>query len=192
MLHLMLLLSPVPQARNLGVLFDSNSSRSGHISSITKSCFSNIRDLRRIRPILDQTTACNIATALVHSKLDYCNSLFLDLPANKLDYLQLVLNSVAHAVTRTPRFHHITPLLKTLHWLKISQSIHYRILSLINVLIVSITNLPTYAICSLFKLPPMRSSSVITLNLSALAILLVFRLPIDPSIILHLFVDCFD
>ena len=36
-------LSIVPEARNLGVLFDSNLSRSGHISSITKSCFSNIR-----------------------------------------------------------------------------------------------------------------------------------------------------
>ena len=108
-------LSPVPQARNLSVLFDSNLSLSGHISSITKSCLSNIRDLRRIRPILDQTTARNIATALVHSKLDYCNSLFLNLPANQLDRLQLVLNSAARAVTRTPRFHHITPILKTLH-----------------------------------------------------------------------------
>ena len=38
-------LSPVPQARNLGVLFDSNLSHSGHISYITKSCLSNIRIL---------------------------------------------------------------------------------------------------------------------------------------------------
>ena len=59
-------LSPVPQARNLGVLFDFNLSISGHISCISKSCLSNIRDLRRIRPILDQTTARNIATALVY------------------------------------------------------------------------------------------------------------------------------
>ena len=56
-------LSLVPEARNLGVLFDFNLSRSGHISSITKSCFSNISDLGRIRPILDQTTSRNIATA---------------------------------------------------------------------------------------------------------------------------------
>jgi hypothetical protein len=75
-------LSPVPHARNLGVLFDTNFSLSGHIFSITKSCFSHIRDLRRIRPILDQTTARTIATALIHSKLDYCNSVFLNLPAN--------------------------------------------------------------------------------------------------------------
>jgi hypothetical protein len=61
----------VPQIRNLGVLFDSNLSLSGHISSITESCFSQIRDLRRIRPIHDQTTARNTATAHIHSKLDY-------------------------------------------------------------------------------------------------------------------------
>ena len=60
-------LSLVPEARNLRVLFDSNLSCSGHISSITKSCLSNIRDPRRIRPTLDQTTARNINTALVHS-----------------------------------------------------------------------------------------------------------------------------
>jgi hypothetical protein len=77
------ILSPVPQDGNLGVLFDSNSSVSGHISSITKSCSFHIRVLRHIRPILDQTTARTIATALVHSKLDYCNSLFLNLPANQ-------------------------------------------------------------------------------------------------------------
>ena len=71
-------------------------SLSGHISSITKYSLSIIRDLR---PILDQTTARNIATALVHSKLDYCNSLFLNLPANQLDRLQLVLNSAAREVT---------------------------------------------------------------------------------------------
>ena len=104
-------LSSVPQARNLGVLLDSNLSLSGHISSVTKSCFSNIMDLRRIRPILDKTTARNIATALVHSKLDYCNSLVLNLPTNQLDRLQLVHNSAARAVTRTPRFHHITTIL---------------------------------------------------------------------------------
>jgi hypothetical protein len=60
-------LSPVPQARNLYVLFHYNSSLSGHIFSITKPCFSHIRDLRLIRPILDQITAPNIASALVHS-----------------------------------------------------------------------------------------------------------------------------
>jgi hypothetical protein len=123
-------LSPVSSARNLGVVFDCNLSLSDHISSIIKSCLFHVRDLRRLRPILDQTTARNNATALIDSKLDYCNSLFLNLPANQLDRLQLVLNSAARAVTNTPKFHHRTPILKSLLWLKITERIHYKILSI--------------------------------------------------------------
>ena len=48
----------------------------------------------------------------------------------QLNRLQLILNSAARAVTKTPKFHHITPHLKSLHWLKITQRIHYKILSL--------------------------------------------------------------
>ena len=78
-------IKPVASARNLGVIFDSNLSFSDHISYISKTCFVHIRDLRRIRNTLDHTTACTVATSLIHSKLDYCNSLFSEsqLPANK-------------------------------------------------------------------------------------------------------------
>ena len=69
-------ITPTPSARNLGVIFDSTLSMSDHISSVSKSCFLSIRDLRRIRNTLDYTTAQTIATSLIHSKLDYCNSLF--------------------------------------------------------------------------------------------------------------------
>ena len=37
-------------------------------------------------------TAQTIAASLVHSKLDYCNSLFLNLSHCQLDRLQLILN----------------------------------------------------------------------------------------------------
>src|SRR6218665_2915345 len=63
--------------RNLGVTctFDPHLSFSNHISNLSRSCFMHIRDLRRIRPMLDFKTASTIATSIVHSKLDYCNSL---------------------------------------------------------------------------------------------------------------------
>ena len=157
-------LTPVSSARNLGVLFDSNLSLSDHISSITKSCLFHVRDIRRLRPILDQTTARNIATALIHSKLDYCNSLFLNLPANQLDRLQLVLNSAARAVTKTPKFHHITPILKSLHWLKITERIHFKILSITYKCLLS--NKPSYLrnLLTIQSTSTTRSSSVITLK----------------------------
>jgi len=34
------------------------------MTSFSKSCFHNIRDLKRIRYTIDQTTACTIATKL--------------------------------------------------------------------------------------------------------------------------------
>jgi len=122
---------PVDSARNLGVIFDKNLSFAQHISSISKSCFLNICDLRRIRNTIGQTTACTIATSLIHSKIDYCNSLLLNLPATQLNESSLlVLNSAARAVTKTPKFHHITPILKFLHWLKLNERIKYKVLSL--------------------------------------------------------------
>ena len=56
-----------------------------------------------------------IATILVHSELDYCNSLLLNIPSTQTNHLQLVLNYAARDVIRTPKFHHITPVLESLH-----------------------------------------------------------------------------
>ena len=84
------------------VIFDSSLTMSNHNSFISKSCFLSIRDRRRIRSTLDFATAKTITTYLIHTKVDYCNSLFLNLPHSQLDRLQLVLNSAASAVSRTP------------------------------------------------------------------------------------------
>jgi len=73
-----------------------------HISAVSKSYFHNMRDLSRIRNTIDQITACTIATSLIHSKIYYCNSLLLNLPATETNRVQFVLNSAARAVTKTP------------------------------------------------------------------------------------------
>jgi hypothetical protein len=147
----------------LGVIFDSNLTLSQHISSVSKSCFYHIRDLRRSRNTIDHDTACTIAASLVHSKLDYCNSLLLNLPSTQTNRLQLVLNAAARAVTKTPRLHHISPILKSLHWLKINQRIHYKVNSLIHKTLHS--GRPSYlrSLLSLNHARSTRSSSLITL-----------------------------
>jgi hypothetical protein len=78
--------------------------------------------------------------------------------------LQLVLNFAARAVAVTPKYNHITPVLKSLHWLKINQRIEYKILSLVYKILQS--HQPTY-LSSLVTIQPMkhtRSASVITLK----------------------------
>jgi hypothetical protein len=120
-------LSPAISARNLGIIFDFKLSFTEHISDISQCCLYQIRDLKRLRSTIDQPTARIIATAPIHSKLVYCNSLLLNLPASHLNCLQLVLSSAAHAVTRTSKFGHISPILKDLHWLKINERIEYKV-----------------------------------------------------------------
>jgi hypothetical protein len=91
---------------NLGFIFNSNLTFSQH-NAASKSCFYHIRDIRRIRNTIDHTTACTIATALIHSKLDYCHSLLLNLPSTQTERLQPFLDTAARAVTKTPKFRHI-------------------------------------------------------------------------------------
>jgi len=66
----------------------------------------------------------------VHSKLDYCNSLYHNLPNCQLNRLQRIQNSLAHAVVKAPKSTRITPILKSLHWLKVNECIEYKLLSL--------------------------------------------------------------
>ena len=96
-------ITPTDSARKLDFIFDSSLTFSKQISSLSSACNYHIRDLRRIRHTLDLKTASVISTSLVHSKLDYCNSLYLNLPQKQIYRLQLLQNSLARAVTRTPK-----------------------------------------------------------------------------------------
>jgi len=89
-------LNTTRSARNLGFISDEHLTFSDQISAISNACtgervqYYHIRQLRCIRPYLDSTTACTIATSIVHSKLDYCNSLYYSLPMSQIIRLQLI------------------------------------------------------------------------------------------------------
>jgi len=93
-------LNTTHSARNLGFIFDENLNFSDQISSLSKSCYSHIRELRCIRPYLDSKTASTIATSIVHSKLDYCNSLYYNLPQSQINRLQQIQNCLARNVIK--------------------------------------------------------------------------------------------
>src|SRR5688572_27556522 len=96
--------------RNLGVTSHPHLSFSNYISNLLRSCFMHIRDLRLIQSTLDFKTASTIAASIVHSRLDYCSSSrFLNLESIQLKRLQLIQDSLARAVTRTPKHKQITP-----------------------------------------------------------------------------------
>ena len=124
-------LCPTDTVRNLGVYFDSGFTFSKHVSSICKSCFMHLRDFRRIRRHLPKIVAVALANALVRSRLDYCNSLFRSLSCRDLRRLECLQNSLARIVTNTSKFSHITPVLKSLHWLPVQYRIKFKTATII-------------------------------------------------------------
>jgi len=89
-------------ARNLGFILDEHLTFSDQITSFSKACCYHIHQLRCILPYFDSSTACTIATSIVHSKHDYCNSLYYKLPKSQLSRLQQMPNSLARIVVKAP------------------------------------------------------------------------------------------
>ena len=112
-------ISPSDSAKNLGVIFQTDMSLDEHVSSIGKSCFLQLCNFQRIGSFISKTAAITLANAFVHSCLNFCNSLFCGLPKYSIHRLQKVKNTVARIVSNSSRFSHITPTLKSLHWLPI-------------------------------------------------------------------------
>ena len=95
-------ITPAASVLNLGVTFDENFNFKQH--KTCRCCFYHIRDLRRIRWFLPLSVAKTIATALVSSRLDYCNSLLYNTANKDIAKLQRVQIFLARVVTRSPRF----------------------------------------------------------------------------------------
>jgi hypothetical protein len=66
---------------------------------------------------LDTDTCKQLINGQMLSHLDYCNSLLYGANEAVLNQLQLLQNRSARVLTFTPKFDHITPILKELHWL---------------------------------------------------------------------------
>ena len=66
--------------------------------------------------------------AFVASKLDYCNSLLYGQPKHLIKRLPSVQNFAARIIFQCRKYDHVTPLLKSLHWLPIEQRIKFKLL----------------------------------------------------------------
>ena len=85
-------------------------------------CLYHIHDLHCIHPYISLSVAKTFATALITSRLDYCNSLLDKIASKDIAKLQYVQNCLARIVTWSTRFSHSEPLLKSFHWLPVKFS----------------------------------------------------------------------
>jgi len=119
---------PSSSVRNLGVMFDQEMSMSNHVTQLSKSVNWMVRNLYRIRQYIDSDTCHNTVRATIMSRLDYCNVLLNGITQKDMKRLQKLQNKCAGLITMTPKYDHITPVLKKLHWLPVEERVVFKTL----------------------------------------------------------------
>ena len=81
------------QVHSLVVLLEPSLSLEAQVASVAWSAFYQLRLVAQLRPYLDNLAS--VVYALVTSRLDYCNALYVGLPLKTVWKLQLVQNAAA-------------------------------------------------------------------------------------------------
>ncbi len=119
------------QVRNLGVILETDLSFSSHVKAVTKSAYYHLKNIARIRCFVSSHDLEKLVHAFITSRVDYCNGLLTGLPKKTIRELQLIQNAAARILTRTRKSEHITPVLRSLHWLPVTFRIDFKVLLLV-------------------------------------------------------------
>jgi hypothetical protein len=125
-------ITPKETVRDLGSWLDSTLSMKKQVSKTVQAGYINLRHISRIRRCLPDATCAQIIHSVVTSRLDYHNGLLAGCYDATLKPLQLLQNSAARVLTRTPRASHVTSLLQQLHWLPVKSRADYKLLTFVH------------------------------------------------------------
>ncbi len=119
------------QVRNLGVILETDLSFSSHVKAVTKSAYYHLKNIARIRCFVSSQDLEKLVHAFITSRVDYCNGLLTGLPKKTIRQLHLIQNAAARILKRTRKSEHITPVLRSLHWLPVTFKIDFKVLVLV-------------------------------------------------------------
>ena len=112
---------------NLGFTLDCHLSIDAHVSNIARTCYFELCRLASIRRFLTSIVTAILASALVLSRIDYCNSLLFGSTHDVTSRLQRTQNYAARVILRIPKSSNITIYLKSLHWIPVKVRSTYKI-----------------------------------------------------------------
>lgn len=119
------------------------------INKLSKSSFYFLYNIRKVRKYLTKDITATLVHAFVTCRLDYCNSILYGLPAYQIAKIQRAQNAAARLVCKVPRFAHITPYLKELHWQPVKFRVKFKILALT---FQAICGLASLYLCELIRI----------------------------------------
>ena len=122
----------VDTARSLGVIMDRHLTMSAHVSSVCRSAYCLLRQLRQVVWSVSVDAAKTVVHSFISSRLDYCNSLLYGISDILLRRLHdAVQNAAARLITGTRRCDLITAALQQLHWLSVRHRLEFKLAVLV-------------------------------------------------------------
>ena len=113
--------------KNMGLTLDCHLTMNAHISKIAQKCYIELRRLASIRRFLTSTATATLVSALVLSRIDYCNLLLFGSTHDVTSHLQRIQNYAARVILRLPKSSSISIHLRSLHWLPVRERSTYEI-----------------------------------------------------------------
>jgi len=110
-----------------GVLMDCELMMKQHVNHVISICFHHLQQLRHLRRHVSQAAMKQLKSAIILSRMDYCNSILAELPLSTLASLQHAQNAAAWIVLGLSPWDHVRPALRKLHWLPIIYHIKFKI-----------------------------------------------------------------
>ena len=103
--------------KNLSFTLDCHRPINADVSSVARTCYTELRRLASIRTFLTNTATATLVSSFVLSGIDYCNSLLFGSTHDVTSHFQRVQNYAARVILRLPKLSNITTHLKSLNWL---------------------------------------------------------------------------
>ena len=119
----------VDKIKDLGIIFDQHLTMETQILNVRAKAIGNLINISRISKYIDKDSRLKLVYGLVLSRVDFCNSLYANLPKYQVRKLQIIINDAARLVCNVVRFSRdrVTPLCIQLHFLPIKARIMYKI-----------------------------------------------------------------
>ena len=106
---------------------DANLTMSAHINKTCQSIIYHLHNIGRIKKYLSYDARKSIVQAVIMSRIVYCNSLLVGVPAVQLSKLQRLQNAAARLVSNVAKYDHITPTLVKPHWFPVRFRVIFKI-----------------------------------------------------------------
>lgn len=99
---------------------------------MARTCYGILKMLRKIIPLLPFRARRLMVQALILSRLDYANVLYLGAPCSTIKRLQTVQNCAARLLMLVHSRESAGPLIASLHWLTVAERIQFKAMCIVH------------------------------------------------------------